>query len=168
MWYVQSEYCYSLTGTNNHTTFKFTYLLYSIVISSIKNVSYHHGQIMFQMIVILNKQSTVKSCKVTKRELSQPSSSVLHSITDLVIHHKWRSGEGKLSDKVCESVVAPASLRSDIWKHFSFPLSRNEKGEKLTDRQITVNRQCQCCARLSTSCHRNAHLKTVTVLQLCP
>lgn len=44
------------------------------------------------------------------------------------------SGEGELSDRVCEIADASASFKSDRWKHFGFLVSRNEK-EKVTDRQ---------------------------------
>lgn len=29
---------------------------------------------------------------------------------------------------------APASLKSDMWKNFGFPMPRNEKGGKVTDK----------------------------------
>lgn len=37
--------------------------------------------------------------------------------------------------KVCQIVHVPASFKSDVWKHFSFPESRDEKGGKVADRQ---------------------------------
>lgn len=40
------------------------------------------------------------------------------------------SGKGEPSVKVCEIAAAPASFRSDAWKRFGFPVSRNEKGDK--------------------------------------
>lgn len=33
------------------------------------------------------------------------------------------------SAKVCKIPYAPASIRSDTWKHVGFPVSRNEKGK---------------------------------------
>lgn len=33
---------------------------------------------------------------------------------------------------------APASLKSDMWKNFGFPVPRNEKGGKVTDRQNNI------------------------------
>lgn len=36
---------------------------------------------------------------------------------------------GELSDKCCEIADAPVSLKSDAWKHFGFPVLRNEKKE---------------------------------------
>lgn len=45
-----------------------------------------------------------------------------------------RLGGGELSDKVCESVSAQASFKCDIWRHFGSPISRNEKGENVTER----------------------------------
>lgn len=45
------------------------------------------------------------------------------------------SGDGELSDTVCEIVDASASFKSDVLKHFGFPVPRNEKGEKVMDRQ---------------------------------
>lgn len=44
------------------------------------------------------------------------------------------SGEGKAKDKPSETVDAAASFKSDVWEHFGFPVSRNEKGEKVPDR----------------------------------
>lgn len=36
---------------------------------------------------------------------------------------------GELSDKGCEIADAPVSLKSDVWKHFGFAVSRNDKEE---------------------------------------
>lgn len=33
------------------------------------------------------------------------------------------------SDNVCEIAYAPASIKSDMWKHVGFPVSRNGKGK---------------------------------------
>lgn len=44
------------------------------------------------------------------------------------------SGEGELSDRLCEIADASASFKSDRWKHFGFLVSKNEK-EKVTDGQ---------------------------------
>lgn len=56
-------------------------------------------------------------------------------------HHPWcptywldLEGETRLTE-VFEISEAPATFRSDMWKHFGFPVSRNEKGEKVTDKQ---------------------------------
>lgn len=44
---------------------------------------------------------------------------------------------GEKSDNtVCESVNAPVTFKSGAWKHFGFSVSRDEKEEKETDRQI--------------------------------
>lgn len=40
------------------------------------------------------------------------------------------------SDNVCQTLDAAASFKSDMWKNFG--LSRNETGEKVTDRQQTI------------------------------
>lgn len=45
------------------------------------------------------------------------------------------SGEEEPSNAVCE--IAPASLKSDMCKHFAFSLSRNEKGGKVTGMKKT-------------------------------
>ncbi|XP_039617396.1 E3 SUMO-protein ligase ZBED1-like [Polypterus senegalus] len=42
-----------------------------------------------------------------------------------------------------EIVEPKAGFKSDVWKHFSFSLKRNEKGEKVTDNENTVCRHCQ-------------------------
>ncbi|KAL0154283.1 hypothetical protein M9458_050396 [Cirrhinus mrigala] len=49
------------------------------------------------------------------------------------------SGEGK----EMEMVKPKAGFKSDVWKHFGFSLKRNEKGEKVTDKENTVCRHCQ-------------------------
>lgn len=58
------------------------------------------------------------------------------------------SGEGELSVDVREGnefeiMKAPAAFKSDVWKHFSFAVSRNERGEKVTDKHKTICRHCQ-------------------------
>ncbi|XP_050950428.1 E3 SUMO-protein ligase ZBED1 [Labeo rohita] len=49
------------------------------------------------------------------------------------------SGKGK----EMEMVEPKAGFKSDVWKHFGFSLKRNEKGEKVTDKENTVCRHCQ-------------------------
>lgn len=44
--------------------------------------------------------------------------------------------------KFAKVLDAPANLKSDVQKHFSFHTSRNERGEKETDRQKTRCRHC--------------------------
>lgn len=39
------------------------------------------------------------------------------------------SGEGE--QEVCEIADEPVSFKSGVWKHFGFPVSRHEKGEKV-------------------------------------
>lgn len=51
---------------------------------------------------------------------------------------KW-----ELKYKVCETADAPSSLRLDKWKHLGFPGTRNERGEKVTDRRKTTFWFCQ-------------------------
>lgn len=46
----------------------------------------------------------------------------------------------ELSNKMCEIADAPASLKSDMWNHFSFLVSEIEKGKNLTERQKTIRR----------------------------
>lgn len=48
---------------------------------------------------------------------------------------------GELSDKCWEIADAPVSLKSDAWKHFGFPVSRNGKEEN------TV--RIMCCRKYS-------------------
>lgn len=43
----------------------------------------------------------------------------------------------KPGNKVFEIADDPVSFDDDVWKHFVFPVSRNEKKEKVTD-QTTV------------------------------
>lgn len=45
------------------------------------------------------------------------------------------SGMGKLSLTVCDMVDALASVKSDGWKYFVFPVSENENVKKVTKRQ---------------------------------
>lgn len=32
------------------------------------------------------------------------------------------SGQGEMSDKVCQKIDAPVSLETDAWQHFGFPV----------------------------------------------
>lgn len=43
-------------------------------------------------------------------------------------------------DGGCESADGAASFQSDVWERFGFPESREEKEEKVTDRQEAVCR----------------------------
>ena len=38
---------------------------------------------------------------------------------------------------------APNSFKSDVWRHFGFPKTKNEKGEVVTDKTKTVCRYCK-------------------------
>lgn len=49
-----------------------------------------------------------------------------------------KMAEGEPSDKVRETADAAASFKSDMWRRRGFPVSRNEKGGKLTERQETT------------------------------
>lgn len=51
-----------------------------------------------------------------------------------VLQGGMRLGGGELSDKVCESVGAQASFKCGMWRHFGLPISRNKKGENVTER----------------------------------
>lgn len=42
------------------------------------------------------------------------------------------------SDEVCENAEAPVSFESDESKNFGFPMSGNDKREKVNDRQIEL------------------------------
>lgn len=44
-------------------------------------------------------------------------------------------------DKVCEIADARVSFKSDVWKYFGFLVSRDEKAEKVADRQKKNNTQ---------------------------
>lgn len=37
---------------------------------------------------------------------------------------------GEPSGKVCETADGRTTFKNDVWKHFGFPASRNNKGEK--------------------------------------
>lgn len=37
--------------------------------------------------------------------------------------------------KLLNCAEATVSVKSNVWKHFGFPVSRNEEGEKVTDRK---------------------------------
>lgn len=56
------------------------------------------------------------------------------SYTDVVVERKRRT-LSRIAD-------ASVSFISDVWKHFAFPVSRNDKKEEVTDRQKTVFRHC--------------------------
>lgn len=45
------------------------------------------------------------------------------------------SGEEKPSDKVRDTAEAPVTFKSDGWNCFGFPVSRNERVEKVMDGQ---------------------------------
>lgn len=49
------------------------------------------------------------------------------------------SGWGEPNDNVCEYADAPASFKPEVWKHFGFPASGNQKVEKVTDRKQYVD-----------------------------
>ena len=38
-----------------------------------------------------------------------------------------------------EIVDAPTSFKSDVWEHFGFPKTVNDKGEKITDKKNTIS-----------------------------
>lgn len=63
-----------------------------------------------------------------KWELQVPSAHTCPSL--FVLHSKVKdasSGEGGTSDKVCKIVDAAVSFKSNMWKRFGFPASRNAK-----------------------------------------
>lgn len=61
------------------------------------------------------------------------------AFTDPVVD---KSSEGKPKDAVCETAGAAASFKPDALKQFGFPASRNEEGEKVTERQKIKCRHC--------------------------
>lgn len=65
----------------------------------------------------------------------------LLTFTDRVLERKCRMPQ-ELSDKVCKTSDAPASLKSGTGKHFDFPVPGNEKGEKESDRRKSICRRC--------------------------
>lgn len=60
------------------------------------------------------------------------------SLADLTVERDAVNSKEELKGKVCETVDAPTSFGSDQGKHFGFTVSRNERGEKVTDRQKTI------------------------------
>lgn len=63
--------------------------------------------------------------------------------TDLVAERKQRTLQVARENwvaKFAKVLDAPASLKSDVQKHFSFSTSRSERGEKETDGQKTMYR----------------------------
>lgn len=55
---------------------------------------------------------------------------VLNSLIQSGRH--WGGG-GEFSDKTCEIADASVSFKSDVRKHFGFPVLRNDKREKVMD-----------------------------------
>lgn len=43
------------------------------------------------------------------------------------------SGKGDPPEKVCKTADAPTSSKSDMWRHSGYPVTGNEKGEKVAD-----------------------------------
>ncbi|MEQ2281986.1 hypothetical protein AMECASPLE_035954 [Ameca splendens] len=56
---------------------------------------------------------------------------------------------------------AQAAFKSEVWKHFGFVVSRNEKEEKVTDKQ-TICKQCQSTVQHTSGITSNmrSHLTT--------
>lgn len=81
------------------------------------------------------------SCsKAEWREVGTTVASQCTSLThtDLVAERKQRTLQAARENRVAKFAKvldAPASLKSDVQKRFSFSASRNVKGEKETDRQ---------------------------------
>lgn len=71
------------------------------------------------------------------------------------------SGQGEMSDKVCQNIDAPVSLETDVWKHW-FSRVRNEKGVNVMDRQEAIRRQYAFLHRGALS----RHLKKLLVQNL--
>lgn len=44
-----------------------------------------------------------------------------------------------------EIAEAPNNFKSEVWKHFGFPKTVNEKGEKIIDKTNTI---CKLCKKL--------------------
>ncbi|KAF3847203.1 hypothetical protein F7725_020231, partial [Dissostichus mawsoni] len=43
----------------------------------------------------------------------------------------------------CEIEDAPSTFKAVVWQHFGFPVSRNDKGEKQTDKRQTICKSCR-------------------------
>lgn len=74
-----------------------------------------------------------------------PSSFVLCSLVQMSSRGKVAnapSGKRPPSDKVYETIGAPAAFKSNTWKYFAFPVSRKEKEKKMMDRQ-KIGRYCR-------------------------
>lgn len=81
--------------------------------------------------------------------------------TDLVFGRMLQVVRSNPSNKVCDLVDAPASFNSDVWKHFGFCRSRNEKGAKMLDREDTT---CQTLAGSITVFHKIKAIATYECL----
>ncbi|KAK1882049.1 Zinc finger BED domain containing protein 1 [Dissostichus eleginoides] len=46
-------------------------------------------------------------------------------------------------NKNCEIEDAPSTFKAVVWQHFGFPVSRNDKGEKQTDKRQTICKSCR-------------------------
>lgn len=46
-------------------------------------------------------------------------------------------GKGEPTVKVCRIADAQPSFKSDVQKYFGFPVSRKERGEKVTENKIS-------------------------------
>lgn len=87
--------------------------------------------------VIVIKSALFFSCssKAERRELQSPHVPIILRVLKVLAHAV--SGKGEPGSGVCETAAATAGSKSDVWKHFGFPVSRNLKGEK-RDRQTKI------------------------------
>lgn len=120
------------------------------IFCSIAVSQYHHGDMTVSNDSYFEQKCNFFSRKImqrwTKRELhfpstlSQPSPPALPSLPDLVVDRKWWTPGVTKENQVTKFV--------DV-KHFGVPLLRNEREEKVADRQKTVyrNRQWHCWMR---------------------
>lgn len=91
---------------------------------------------------------------------TSPSSPALRSLTDLVVKRQcWMSGVVMGGENRVTKFVKVRTLRQVLnltcWSVWVSAMSRNEKGEKPTDKQKTIYRQRRCCAGLSTCCEKH-------------
>ncbi|MED6237547.1 hypothetical protein ATANTOWER_027389 [Ataeniobius toweri] len=70
-------------------------------------------------------------------------------------------------DSDIDIVNAPAAFKSEVWTHFGFVVSRNEKGEKVTDKQQTMCKHCQSTVRHTSGNTSNIRRKSSRVKKLC-